>query len=82
MLLNIDEREPASVEIEEESQVLLLRLKGETVETRQTLLDLPMGELMIKLESLPAESSFQVKTPTAVAAARGTRFSVKVEALD
>ena len=73
----------ASVEIEEDSQLLLLRLaKDEAKGTCRTLLDLPIGEVMIKLDELPAESKFEVKTPANVAGVRGTRFSVKVEFME
>ena len=75
--------EAASVEIEESSQLLLSRLEKNVEDrTTRTLLDLPIGEILIKVEKLPAESKFEVKTPESVAGVRGTRFGVRVEALE
>ncbi len=35
------------------------------------------GKILFNLEKLPAESSFRVETPTAIAAVRGTQFSAE-----
>ena len=48
---------------------------------QDTLLDLALGEIMIRTEKLSPESKFQVKTPASVAGVRGTKFKVKVEAI-
>lgn len=48
----------------------------------RTILDLSLGEILIKAKKLNAEKSkFEVKTPTSVVGVRGTAFSVKVDAV-
>ena len=82
-LEGIEETASATVEIEEGSQLLFAEfVKDEAGEAGKTLLDLAIGELMITVEKLEAESKFEVKTPTSVTGVRGTKFSVKVEALE
>jgi len=74
----------ANVEVEENSKLLLSQLitqgkKG----TQQTLLDLAIGEILIKAEKLhTSESKFEVKTPSSIVGVRGTKFSVRVEAIE
>ena len=74
----------ASVEVEENSKLMIAELtKDSTKGTQQTLLDLAIGEIMIKAKKLhSAESRFEVKTPTSIVGVRGTTFSVKVEAME
>ena len=74
----------AVVEVEANSQLMLAELtKDEDAKTQQTLLDLAIGEILIKAQKLHStESKFEVKTPTSVVGVRGTTFSVKVEALE
>ena len=49
---------------------------------KKTLLDLSIGQVLIKAEKLDTpDSKFEVKTPTSVVGVRGTKFSVKVDAL-
>ena len=76
--------ETAAVEISENAKLLLSELQWhEESETHTTLLDLASGELLIKAKKLQApESKFEVKTPTAIVGVRGTKFAVKVEALE
>ena len=75
--------ETATVELEENAKLTFSELimdKG--VGTQQTLLDLAMGEILIKAQKLHSkESRFEVKTPTSMVGVRGTTFSVKVEAI-
>ena len=47
---------------------------------KTTLLDLALGKVLIKVEKLKGNSSFQVKTPTSICGVRGTLFEVAVEA--
>ncbi len=47
---------------------------------KTTLLDLAIGRVLVKVEKLGGNSSFQVKTPSSVCAVRGTLFEVTVEA--
>jgi len=82
VLLSINEA--GEVEMEENSQLTLTELmKDEEEGTQKTLLDLAVGEILIKAKKLHTpESMFEVKTPTSVVGVRGTKFSVKVEALE
>ena len=52
-------------------------------DTSKTLLDLAMGEVLIKAQKVHGENSkFEVKTPTSIVGVRGTTFNVKVEAVN
>ena len=52
-------------------------------DTSKTLLDLAMGEILIKAQKVHGEKSqFEVKTPTSIVGVRGTTFNVKVEAVE
>ena len=46
-----------------------------------TILDLAIGNVMIKAAHLEGESEFQVTTPTSIVGVRGTGFEVRVSAL-
>ncbi|HXV18743.1 MAG TPA: FecR domain-containing protein, partial [Candidatus Omnitrophota bacterium] len=43
-------------------------------------LKITKGNAILNLDKLPAQSSFKVETPTAIAAVRGTQFWGRVEA--
>ena len=85
VLLNVDGKgQTATVEVKENSQMLLAELlvdpKGGS---SKTLLDLAMGEVLIKAQKVHGEESkFEVKTPTSIVGVRGTTFNVKVEAVE
>ena len=82
VLLNLNGKgQTATVEIDENSQLLLSELIGDKEKgTQKTLLDLAIGEVLIKAQKLHTEESkFQVKTPTSIVGVRGTKFSVRVE---
>lgn len=84
-LLNVDGKaETAVVEVKENSQLKLAELiENKESETQTTLLDLALGEVLIKAQKLHSEkSSFEVKTPTSIVGVRGTTFSVAVEAVE
>ena len=84
-MLKVDKTgDTATVELEENSQLLLAELvKDEEKGTQRTLLDLAIGEILIRAKKLHTpESKFEVKTPTSVVGVRGTKFSVRVEALE
>ena len=84
-VLNLDGlAETATIEIEENSQVMLSELtKDERKNTQDTLLDLGIGKILIKARKLHSpDSKFEVKTPTSVVGVRGTTFSVTVESLE
>jgi len=81
LLLN-GEVETAIVWIKPNSQLFLSTLTENPEETRQnTLLDLAIGEILIKAQKLHAQDSkFEVKTPTSIVGVRGTTFAVTVQA--
>lgn len=74
--------ETASVELKQNGQMkMAMLLKDEQAGTQDTLLDLSVGEILIKAKKLHSEKSkFEVKTPTSIVGVRGTTFSVGVEA--
>jgi hypothetical protein len=73
----------AEVELEGGSLMLFREFtEDEDGRAQNTLLDLALGEIMIRTEKLSPESKFQVKTPASVAGVRGTKFKVKVEAVE
>ncbi|MFH0764494.1 MAG: FecR domain-containing protein [Candidatus Omnitrophota bacterium] len=83
--VNLDgDGETATVDISPNSNLMLAELLQDKEKgTQTTLLDLALGEILIKAEKLhTTESKFEVKTPTSVVGVRGTKFSVKVEALE
>lgn len=84
-LLNVDGNgETASVEIKENTQLKLAELKTNKAQaTQTTMLDLAVGEILIKAQKLHSEKSkFEVRTPTSIVGVRGTTFSVAVEAVE
>jgi len=85
VLLNVNGTgETATVEVDSNSQLLMAQLLRDTEKgTESTLLDLAIGEILITVEKIQtAESTFEVKTPTSTVGVRGTKFAVKVEAME
>jgi len=85
VMLNLNgSGDTANVEMEENSKLTLAELlQDESRGTQQTLLDLAMGQVLIKAQKLhTAESKFEVKTPTSIVGVRGTTFSVSVESVE
>ena len=83
-IVNLDgSGETATVEVKEGSQLMLAELIADAEkQTKNTLLDLAIGKVLIKAQKLHSEESrFEVKTPTSVVGVRGTTFAVEVEAL-
>lgn len=74
----------AEVEIKESSELFMAELAKDDKEgTQSTLLDLAIGEVLITASKLHTpESKFEVKTPTSIVGVRGTKFSVKVDAIE
>lgn len=84
-ILNVDgAAQTASVEVKQNSQMKLATLlKDSEADTQTTLLDLSLGEILIKAKKLHSDKSkFEVKTPTSIVGVRGTTFSVAVEAIE
>ena len=83
-LVNIDDGKIATVEVKGGSEMAIAELMVDSkAETSKTLLDLAMGEVLIKAQKVHGEKSkFEVKTPTSIVGVRGTTFTVKVEAVE
>lgn len=84
-ILNLDAAaQTATVEVKEGSQLALAELLEDKATASQiTLLDLALGEILIKAKKLHSEKSrFEVKTPTSIVGVRGTKFSVTVKAIE
>ena len=81
--LQLSGAEEATVNVKPNSQLALAELTtNEKKGVQNTLLDLAMGEILIKTQKLHAkESKFEVKTPTSIVGVRGTVFSVTVESV-
>ncbi len=76
----LDEGKAGRLEIKDGSLLKVLDLKtnfatGET----NTLLNLAVGKLLAKVEPLTGNSSFSVRTPSAISGVRGTNFEVEIE---
>jgi hypothetical protein len=83
LILSLEGAETATVEVGEESELLLREFtEDKALNMQKTLLDLALGEVLIRAEKLSPESKFEVKTPSSVAGVRGTKFAVKVEAVE
>ena len=85
LVLDIDGKwQAATVEVKENSSLRLAELTANPqTGSSRTLLDLAIGEVLIKAQKLKGDGSkFEVKTPTSVVGVRGTTFSVKVEAIE
>ena len=85
VLLNVNGKgQTATVEVKENSQMILAELLVDPkAGSSKTLLDLAMGEVLIKAQKVHGEQSkFEVKTPTSIVGVRGTTFNVKVEAVE
>jgi hypothetical protein len=66
------------IRLQDHSKLTLTSLKPEKGSSREDiLLDLAIGDILIKVENLPPESHFRVRTPTSMVGVRGTRFRVR-----
>ncbi len=67
------------VTVRENSQFMLKTLRNDPAsKTDETLLDIEIGNILIKAEKLVGDSKFEVKTPTSIVGIRGTTFEVNV----
>ncbi|MFH1198608.1 MAG: FecR domain-containing protein [Candidatus Omnitrophota bacterium] len=82
-VIKLNGSEAATVEVKKNSQMRLAQLTQNTdKKTQSTMLDLALGDVLIKAQKLHSEKSkFEVKTPTSIVGVRGTTFSVSVEAV-
>jgi len=68
------------VEVKEESLFRIQKADTDPVTgDKTTLLDLALGKILVKAESLKGNSKFEVRTPTALTGVRGTIFEVTVK---
>jgi hypothetical protein len=84
-VLNVDGKgETATVEVKENSQLKMAQLlENKDSSSQSTLLDLALGEVLIKAKKLHSDKSrFEIKTPTSIVAVRGTTFSVAVKSVE
>jgi hypothetical protein len=73
--------ETGRLDLAENSQMRFeVMRKDPLTDDKSTLLDLAVGKVMVKAETLQRNSTFQVKTPTSICGVRGTLFEVTVEA--
>ncbi len=69
----------SKIRILDEAQMSLVTLNLDKVTgDSEILLDLAIGHIIIKTDALSGKSRFEVVTPTAMTAVRGTGFEVKV----
>jgi len=68
--LGFDEADENIVRVEEETTVVLLLKEDEKIELLQ-------GEVFAIINDLPGGASFEIRTPTAVAGARGTEWATR-----
>ena len=78
-VLNVGQAGQVSVRPESEMTFDTLVMNQDN-QAKQTMLDLAMGNILIKAQKLQAEEKFEVKTPTAIMGVRGTEFEVTVAA--
>jgi hypothetical protein len=84
-ILNLDGNgQTATLEVKEKTELQLTEmLANQQKGTQKTLLDLSLGNILIKAKKLHSDkSSFEIRTPTSVVAVRGTTFAVTVEAIE
>lgn len=65
------------IRLRDESRLSFTKLEQDTKTTiEDILLDLAIGDVLIKTDKLHRKSKFQVRTPTSMIGVRGTRFEV------
>jgi hypothetical protein len=76
----LDAGKVGHVEIKEGSLFRIAKAETDPVTgDMNTLLDLAIGKILVKVESLKGNSKFEVKSPTALTGVRGTIFEVTVK---
>jgi hypothetical protein len=78
--LVMDAGKTGKVEIKEGSLFRILQAESDpSTGDKRTVLDLALGKILVKVESLKGNSKFEVRTPTALTGVRGTIFEVTVK---
>lgn len=79
MLIRGVDNEESYTQLFQNSQLKVINLAQSDLEKLDDVyLELLTGEVLVNIEGLSQESSFKVKTPTAVAGVRGTAFNIAV----
>jgi hypothetical protein len=80
VMIILDGGKVGNIEVKEGSLFTLLRADIDPATgDKKTLLNLAVGKMMVKAETLTGNSSFEVQTPSAITGVRGTLFEVEVE---
>ena len=82
--LNFDASgETAVVNVSENAELTLDKLTlDRATNTKETILGLAIGSVLIRASKLEDESKFEVSTPTSIVGVRGTTFEVRVSAAE
>jgi len=81
VIVSIDGRSmSALVEMRDYTQLIIAEMPPLENQTRKTLLDLAIGNVLIKVKNLPSDQSkFEVRTPISYVGVRGTIFSISLK---
>lgn len=81
LILSIDGKDQtALVEMRGDTSLTLAEMQPAGNEVRTTLLDLAIGDVLVKVKKLPSDKSkFEIRTPISYVGVRGTIFSVSVK---
>ncbi|MDP3804203.1 MAG: FecR domain-containing protein [Candidatus Omnitrophota bacterium] len=84
VILSLDgKEESALIEIRGDSYLTLTEMPPVENETRNTLLDLAIGDVLIKVKKLPSDKSkFEVRTPISYVGVRGTIFFISLRRVE
>jgi hypothetical protein len=64
--------------LRDNSQLTFTSLQAGDADSRENImLDLAIGDILIRVDKLPAQSKFRVRTPTSMVGVKGTRFEVR-----
>jgi len=81
VIVSIDGRnQSALVEMKDYTQLILAEMPPPENQSRKTLLDMAIGNVLIKVKKLPSDQSkFEVRTPISYVGVRGTIFSISLK---
>jgi len=70
-------RKVGQLKVREDSEMILSRMAWEPqTEKSSTLLDIAVGNVLLYIQTLDKDSSFEVRTPVSISGVRGTSFSI------
>ncbi|MFH0764029.1 MAG: FecR domain-containing protein [Candidatus Omnitrophota bacterium] len=81
VVVSIDgHNQSALIEMKDYTQLILSEMPPLENQTRKTLLDLAIGNVLIKVKKMPSDQSkFEVRTPISYVGVRGTIFSISLK---